>query len=96
MQSGRHSAGPVVRIPPGANPPSPPWRFAFRSIGRMPGGKSDRKDMNMTDDAPISAVETPDRETSSRPWVVPRVQRLIASSAEIGIAGSTDATENLS
>ena len=50
----------------------------------------------MTDEAPISAIETPDRATPPRPWLAPRIQRLIATAAEIGITGSTDSTENLS
>jgi hypothetical protein len=50
----------------------------------------------MTDDAPISGVRTSDRAESLRPWIVPRIHRLIATAAEIGITGSTDAAEQLS
>ena len=52
--------------------------------------------MTMTDDAPIPAVETSDRAAPARPWTVPRVQRLIATSAETGLAGSIDSSETLS
>jgi hypothetical protein len=59
-------------------------------------GKCDRENMTMSDNAPISGLKSSDRAASLRRWVVPRVQRLIATSAEIGIGGSTDAAEQLS
>jgi hypothetical protein len=50
----------------------------------------------MTDDAAISGIQASGRAESLRPWVAPRVHRLIATAAEIGIFGSTDAAEQLS
>ncbi|HEX8623377.1 MAG TPA: hypothetical protein VF718_15520 [Allosphingosinicella sp.] len=48
----------------------------------------------MTHDAPITAA-TPDR-ASQRAWIAPRVQQLIATSAEAGPAGRLDSNESLS
>ena len=47
----------------------------------------------MTDKRPIAP---PAAEALRRHWEAPQVRRMVATSAEIGASGSTDANESLS